>query len=556
MSGLFGSWRFRIFLAGLSFSILSLIVLFQVMPILPTVMRDELIYKEQSLFLSPSQYSVPNYLYGGMATAAFSIGGYFAIKALNAFFLAAGAMVVFLIGLKVSSPWVSYLAGVSWVLGPASIFASFFMPEIPFFFFLFLCWFFLMSSSDNHSLGWRNALLLSASAISLVLASLTKPHALIALVGVLLFLAVIGSNTYGLLKRVQTGILFLGVFLVARLGIGIVVAGVDGTNILGRSYTDPILRILNQDLGGERANSTFYSETEVQAEVASSTNALYAGSVQVLYLLTFVALVGLFAIFLGRNIRTSRIGILAVSQAIVWIPAVSFFAALVTSQGDDHSSRALTRYLIPLIPLLFLSIAKTEHDGRRRFSRILGVILVAGLYYWTTFFLIPQVSDTPTFSALYSEFWLIALYLLPGTLIAIDLRTWSRFRGVITAGTLAVALSATGLVVINQHRIENSQEYFADRAGIFVKENFANVPGGQVAVVGATVADISVVRFWAEKPGMRELQYPEGAKVKLDPLVDAEIRFVVLLPGIELEGYEAVHRGDGFVVAESAGVSN
>ena len=377
--------------AGISFSI----VLFLVLPMLPIVMQDELIYRWQAVYMSFDEMDFPAFTLAiaSRFAEANPESWYLVIKITNALAAGLAAGVLYWALRRMVPLWIAILSTTSFLLIPAMFQASFYMPDMLASAFLLSAMALLMVGvSEGRS---PRSLIWFAAALPLALALLSKPHALFAVVGVLAF----AMAHFLKFRKFSPALISVALAMMGRLLVGFMLAGTSGLNLIGRSYSSNLFSIQSELLPStELANDIYRTvPSEISAEPQNFLLSFGWEFAQLFAVFGLVSL-GLIIPILTRAAKSQSLLLLA-SVLLVTMAGVAAFEALVGAAGDDHSDRILTRhfeYLLPLVIGLGLHELRRRETWRRQDVLVQGLALVAILGLGTYFLiLLPlhQVSD-------------------------------------------------------------------------------------------------------------------------------------------------------------------
>ena len=111
-------------------------VMTRIMTVLPKILGDEYVYSINARHTPLADSSVPNYFFNLLfgTTSAFGYGFYTAAKVYNLFFLLAFCAVVYFAARLIAKPGVSFAVAMLALVGPISAYASYFTPEMMFYF--------------------------------------------------------------------------------------------------------------------------------------------------------------------------------------------------------------------------------------------------------------------------------------------------------------------------------------------------------------------------------------------------------------------------------------
>jgi phosphoglycerol transferase len=302
---------------------------------LPVVMQDEYVYRRQTLLLSPAEYDFPNYLFSVLAVFSESspFGFYTSIKLQNALAVGISVAVIYWALLQLTNRWNALVASGLFLAVPSFFQSSFYMPD------MFLSAFLAASLSllvlaTGKGLWWKR-LEWFVAAIFLGLALLSKPHALFFVMGIVIYATVELLRS----RKISPVFMVAGLALAIRLGVGFLVAGPAGLNLLGSAYS--------QSLMGAPAEVIQQNSSASVGPGPGSTGNLFTSfaweSLQLFGAISFLSL-GLLILLLLRVFRSPE-NLLVSTVAITGIGAIAAFETFISAAGDDHSTRILTRHL-------------------------------------------------------------------------------------------------------------------------------------------------------------------------------------------------------------------
>jgi len=336
-----------------------------------SVLSDEYSYVLDTNFRDPGEAYYPNHLFQLIYSVTKICGPdfYECARNLNSVFITLSGLVVYLLGKHISGKTSFGLIG--WavtILGSFGTYAAYFMPEAIFNFFMVV--FFLLTMLLRQS---PNLLAFFLIGLSLGLASTAKPHALLLVPAVMIFLAL---SAWTLSRSWRFGFasitLFLGGVLIGDLGIGLLIAGSNGLSLFG-SYGGV----------GDIVVSAV-SDTVSRDFLAIPTTALGQALVvtMVIGVALPVAIYGLYDFVARRDSRPVGNSFRAFfALSILNMTAVSAaFESWYTGDAWMH-----TRYYSYLIPLSTLVLIEAWSDTSKNVKNkmrlaITGLFLVAALY--------------------------------------------------------------------------------------------------------------------------------------------------------------------------------
>jgi phosphoglycerol transferase len=243
------------------------------------------------------------------------------------------------------------------------------------------------------------------------------------------------------------------------------------------------------------------------------------------------------------------VGLLSISFAVV----VGAFEAVVTSLGDDHSSRLITRYYEFLFPLLLISAAVFGKfvESKFRVRLVQSTILIAALIFgWVFLSRVNQsFADSILLSGYLSSSTVIPIIAMTGIIVAL---VWI-FNA--SSGSKLIVYVATPLVILIAGFTAQGQlltnvgtkEAYFDIAGQKARPLLTDVEGEKVSIIGPVRYQNFTTKFWIDKPGIKDISLPDGQSVDVASLPDVD--YVVLLGNARVSGStEVLGQGDGYAV--------
>jgi phosphoglycerol transferase len=201
----------------------------------PSVFADEYTYSKLARLVPLSEASIPSYLYLKLYSITNWCGDGFlgCAKIINCFLFVAAAPFIFLIAKRVASEGVSLYVSLLAIIGPINSYTAYFMPESFYFLsFWIVCWYLLTLDCKSGVYRW-----FTAGAIYAI-SSLIKPHSILYLPAILLYVAFVFYRYKCLLSKASVmalaSLLFGAAF--AKFGISYILAGSSGLTIFGAFY--------------------------------------------------------------------------------------------------------------------------------------------------------------------------------------------------------------------------------------------------------------------------------------------------------------------------------
>ena len=529
-------------------AVIGLVVLgfvyWRLMPTLPTVMQDELVYMVQSRHTDPADSRFPNYLFSWVysSTLWFGTEFYNYVKFLNFVFLAGFGTIIYLLSRHMFGLWISLAVALAAVAGPASLYGSIFMPEAMYIFFAGLSFYLVLkvpASPIKSSWPW-----LLAAALSLSITSLVKPHALFLTVGFLLFFLLSSKwRVETFTNRIITAVIFLGTIISGKLLGGFLLAGPNGVTLFGgygnlESLIPRILSLLGiiPGSGSDQQSGVDSSDTEPTASFLELTIQQFG--------LHFLAIGFLLApawyVFFGTRFSVkSSIAELALFTLGTMMIIISAFGAYVTVSGDDHTDRVLLRYYEFLIPIVYLGayqvLSKKHPEGIFKFV-FFGVFLLSAIVIAANGIVEIELklADSSYLLGIFDNldmrwFYTVAIIAVFWFILGAPVKLAQYTAAIVSVATLAAGFSA------QQNQLDiNSQPIGTDFAGQYVRDELSDIPGDEIFVVGSDKQLVEAGIFWMDRAGVEFEIFTAGST-----LPDSEIpegkRVIVQLLGVRLQ---------------------
>jgi phosphoglycerol transferase len=551
----------------------ALISISRVWPVLPAVMQDEYVYSMQARFTPFTEQLYPNYLFSWLysGTSACGAGFYGCGKGLNVVFFLLTIAFIFLIARRLLGiVWGAMIAAVA-AFSPVHVYVSYFMPEAMYFAFITGTIYLALIAGQKHKLSWW-----LATGGLLGLSALVKPHAIFTAPAFILFafLIALRSERGGLGKAFVAGGSKLGAFALVKFGGGFAFAGTAGLSLFGSSYESSLNQFVSDNAQGKAdlaaktvANVSGEASAPVQAAGASGPgffDVFIPHSLAHLALLLTVAGIPLFlsvsvikdAVVKKHEVSASGqflllIGLLSVS----FVAVVGAFEGVVTTLGDDHSSRIITRYYEFLVPLLLIAAGVFAKfvEPKIRVRLIQSVILIAALIFgWVYLSGVNQsFADSILLSGYLSGPAVIPIVAVVGIVIAL---VWIFSAN---SGSKLIVYVATPLVLLIAGLASQSylltqvgtQPAYFDIAGQKAKPLLTDVSGDKISIVGPVRYQNFTTKFWIDKPGIKDVTLPDGESIDARALPDVD--FVILIGNAKLSGAaQTLDQGQGYAIVK------
>jgi phosphoglycerol transferase len=340
----------------------------------PSVLGDEWTYSLYSRLLPLSQAQVPSFLYFLIYRSSNVCGPDFmsCVRVLNAGFFVAAAPFIFMLARRYMRAELAWLLTMASLLGPVSTYTAFFMPEALYFFLFWVFAWLVLTIAPRASA--RDGLLAGAM---LGLMGLVKLHALFLLAAYavyLLAITLLAREPRPLRGTLQGFITALLAFLLVRLGLGYLIAGHQGFDLLGGFYA-------------AQANGNF-RHPDPTALLHYGERSLFGHS---------LALVALYAVPLACLFRLHRapidhpgelgdrhrLMVFSMAMLSVLVAVTVYFTANVPDGNPLEALRRLhVRYYDFALPLLYLVAGAWVRDdappARGHLLRHTAAVLIVG----------------------------------------------------------------------------------------------------------------------------------------------------------------------------------
>lgn len=550
--------------------IAALISLGRVWPVLPAVMQDEYVYSMQARFTPFAEQLYPNYLFSWLYSGTSACGAdfYSCGKGLNVLFFFATLAFIFLIARRLLGiTWGAMIAAIA-ALSPVHVYVSYFMPEAMYFAFITATIYVALIAGAKHKLAWW-----LATGALLGLSALVKPHAIFTVPAFLLFALLIAlrSEGGGLGKGLVAALGKLVAFAVVKFGGGFAFAGVSGLSLFGSSYESSLNQFVSENAQGS-------ADVVAQTVSTGSGSTLLADEpsgpgffevflphslAHLALLLTIAGIPLLLSVSVIKDAVVKKQQVSASSQfllltgllSISFAAVVGAFEGVVTSLGDDHSARIITRYYEFLFPLLLISAAVfakfVEPKIRVRLIQS-GIVIAALIFGWVYLSGINQsFADSILLSGYLSSPAVIPIVCVIGIIVAL---VWIFSAG---SGSKLIVYVATPLVLLIAGftsqgylltQVGTNEAYF-DIAGQKAKPLLTDVAGDKISIVGPVRYQNFTTKFWIDKPGIKDVSLPDGEAIDVAALPDVD--YVVLIGNAKLTGAaENLEQGEGYAIVK------
>ena len=543
-------------------AVIGLVVLgfvyWRLMPTLPTVMQDELVYMIQSRHTDPADSPFPNYLFSWVYSSTLWLGieFYNYVKFLNFIFLAGFGVIIYLLSRRMFGLWISIAVALAAVAGPTSLYGSIFMPEAMYIFFAGLSYYLVLkvpAAPIKSSWKW-----LFVAGFSMALTSLVKPHALFLTVGFALFFLFASKwRTERFTDRLLAAVAFLGTTIVVKLLGGLILAGPNGVTLFGGygSVQSLFARFFSlTGLSGSELTTGGSEGESIEAQPTASFLELTLQQFGLHFLAMGFLLAPAWYVFFSTKFSVkSSMAELALFSIGTMMIVISAFGAYATTTGDDHTDRVLLRYYEFLIPIVYLGayqVLKQKHpDGILKYV-LFGVFLLSSVLISANGIagIEPKLSDSSYLLGIFDNLdmrWLYSAALVAAFLFILGAPVK---LAQYTAATVSLATLFAGFSAQQNQLDINSQPIGSDFAGWYVRDELPNVPGDEIYVVGSDKQLVEASIFWMDRPGVEYELYNVGSILPQGEIPDGKTLVVQIL-GVRFENLgQSVAYGDDWLI--------
>jgi len=528
-------------------------VLFRVWEVRPAILGDEWVYTMSSRhrsFWDTAPDALGNHLFNFVYKSTLLCGESFyqCGKVLNLIFFIGFILVIFFIALRFVSFWWSLTLAIATSLSPISVYVSMYLPESLYIFLLALTTLLILEAVRRDTWqAWASV------GSALALAALTKPHALISLLAIGLFILFYSLGGPNFLKKVSVrGFTTLGAFVLVRISFGFLLAGPVGVNFLSNYGASDAVGDIVAGAG----------DTAGQLSPATTAFALFPVQFEI-HVLTAVAALGAFLApllvnalrMLGKKAASEVqvFGLLALIWFGVMLVAIVLFTGWVTGTGDDHTTRVLLRYYDFLFPILAVAGLAVASDFVQEkpvlWARLggAGIVFILASSAFTGIFgsLTIQIADAPTLAGLVvnTQVYNVSAGLV--VLVVLMVAFFPSFSKYGVASAVSLGLVLTGFQAQGQYINFRGEDSSADVAGKVIASSLDAEERDAVAVVAATRFDGRVASLWMDSDNQLILVAPSSTIN--DELLEPHISRVLLLGDINFDGNQVLEvSGDGF----------
>lgn len=553
----------RLVVTAATFLFLPIWVFLRVANINPAILQDEFIYTYGSrrigLWDQAPAFDLGNYLFNFVYRSTLVCGEAFYTcgKTLNLIFFSAFVFTLFLVALRYVHLWWALGIAIAIYLSPVSVYVSMYLPESLYFFLIALSLLSLTHALETDA--WRHWLTAGAF---LGAAGLTKPHALISLLAIGLFIFIYSLGKRPIWKSMFVrGLSFLGGYLAVRLILGFVLAGPKSLNVFGAYGAS---ESIGDFVGSVASGSVDQGETLVGAGSVEGALGLFQTQFT-FHVITLIALIGASVAVL--ILVTLQVGLKRVAKpheafillVTIWLGvmmvAIVLFTGWVTGSGDDHTTRILLRYYDFLLPIaavasVVAALKKETIEAKpwQRWIAVAGPILIAGSAFGGYFAnLTIQIADAPNLAGYVVDRFTADTASMLGIMALLVLAFFPTFFKYALSGALVFTLPMTGFQAQGQYELFRGVDSSADIAGKYIGANYSEEDRESMAIVASSRFDARVASLWMEANNELVLAYP-GSDIRSGAFAGQPSTVLVLGDYTLEEEAVIIYEGPGFSI--------
>ena len=551
--------------SGLTFAALGLWLFWRVNGINPAILGDEYLYSLNSRHAGPWDASpagdFSNYLFNLVYSSTNVCGDYFytCVKSLNILFFLGFIFIVFTLALKFLNFWSSLLFSVAAGLSPISIYVSMFLPESMYFFMIGLLLLATLKAGESYS--WQNW---AKVGLIIGLASLVKPHAWLSALAVGIFLVVVGLTQHEkrLIGLLTAFVAFSVSAIATRLIVGVLIAGPKAIDFFGVYLGTQTLRDLSEGLPTSEPGN----EAEAGSSPVAGVVELFWPQLQIhaqlIAALMGVAILGLVAeliklVVTRKPSSASFLSLFTFIWLVTLVVEIVIFTGWITGQGDDHSSRVLSRYydfLFVIVPLAGIASLASDSAARvnvwARGALSGGILVLISAAFTSSFaFLEIQIADTPTLSGLVVNLQVFNAAALVAAVGLLIFAFQPRFAVWAVALGLPFTMLGTGYSIQGEYDRIRGFDNAQDSAGQYLHSSLSASELDGTWIAATSRFEATNVGFWADSPALLDygLFIPGG--VLDESSLPSNAKFVLVTGGLSYAGpYMEAHYGEGYAL--------
>jgi phosphoglycerol transferase len=499
---------------------------------------------------------VPNYFFNIIfsSTSAFGYGFYTAAKVYNLGFLLAFSAVVYFAARLIAKPGVSFVVAMLALVGPISAYASYFTPEMMFYFGCALVIYFSLRFHARTGVG-KWALL----GVGLGLVTLVKPHALFLAAPIfayIIYLAFKGEGNRWLNAPVRA-LAFVAAMFATKFAIGYAFAGQKGLAIFGGSYDASASSAINS--GGKAIGE---ATTDPAVTAIASGGAVGTTVWQVLFHIAFMIMFLSVPLILtgiqtirafktkGEPSETTKVSFFLFVSLIALVLVSAVFVAYSSAFGETLQNRVMIRYyeyLIPFLPLTLLPLG----NHIPKLGNLAKWLILGGVTAWV-FVALPNM--TAYVPALFTDSALIAAAIKSGiplflfALLGLAMLAYWLFKP--EQGSQMFLFGFAPLVIViyaissyTNMTVPSSEVGMYTQSSRWAHDNLTADEKKNLMIIGTVQQTTQAAQLWLDEPTSQKMVLVEGSTFDINTLPES-VKYIIRVGAINLTG-------DGLVVQQS-----
>jgi phosphoglycerol transferase len=454
----------------------------------------------------------------------------------------------------IAKPGVSFVVALIALVGPISAYASYFTPEMMFYFGCAVVIYFALRFHARTGAG-KWALL----GVGLGLVTLVKPHALFLTAPLLAYIVYLafkaGGN--GWLKSLARLLSFFGTLALSKLAIGYAFAGEKGLSIFGGSYDSSAASAISS---GGAASGGVVTDPNVAAIAAGGALGTTVWQVlfHISYMLMFLAvpliLTGIQTIRAfrtkGEPSETTKVSFFLFVALIALVLVSAAFVSYSSAFGETLQNRVMIRYyeyLIPFLPLTLLPLG----NHIPKLGKPAKWSILAGSIIWLIVAL-PNMSTVVP--GLFTDSSMMASAIKSGIPLAVfaafgvGMLAYWLFKPETGAQVWLYAFAPLMLLVYSisiytNMTVPSSQVGQYTGSSRWVHDNISEKDRENIIVIGNNYQNVQAAQLWIDSPTSTGQMVAEGQEVDIN--VFPEKGQLILAIG------KVALSGDGFIVKQT-----
>jgi phosphoglycerol transferase len=522
----------------------TIVLVFRSIGLQPVVLADEYLYSKFARLVPFAAAAIPSYLYLALYRLTSVCGDGFldCARVLNVALFIAAVPFVFAVARTIVSRQAATVIALATLAGPANSYTAYFMPDAAYWLaFWVFAWYLLRLRDADGLEPWCVAGVLHG------IAALVKPHALLFLPAVVVYIVVAGwsSDRSRIDRPLKCALVLVAASLATKLAVGYVLAGASGLTLFGTLY------------GGIARNNMAASHYAHLVALAVPVAVRHALVVVALFAVPVAA----GAALLAGSARSrqgldagSRVALLAALVVANLIATTAIFSA-----ATENTARLHLRYYdfaFPLLLMLGALGAGADAPPRRGWRAAIAVVPAVAIVWLAVAGLRGMrgnLVDCPEWAGLQPHSaWLV---IVSGLGLA-ALATWvvaprkgARLYTFVVVPLAVVVSTVTINTAMRQRLLPDAY----DRAGQFARHYLPADARGDVVVVGSERGEVYRALFHLDSAGAGMAVIPEGASYDMANLPRGRQWALVVGEHALVGEMPFALPMDGFVLARAGG---